>query len=98
MSVYTRPVDVVDIKDAGNKGPQMHKTKTAQIAVDEFLASSEKACEVDWKRIDSDFDIAKKALNYRVSYTKLNVGGDACDLAVRSSRSEGRIYLVHTGK
>jgi len=79
-------------------GPQVHKTEAAENAVSEFLASGFDAAEVDWREIDEDFDTAKVALSYRIGVAKNAFKDGAKDLGIRSSRSEGKVYLVHTEK
>lgn len=91
-----REVSAEDIGNAGRKGPQVKKTKMAQEAVEEFLSSGMDACSVEWRGIDKDFDQAKRAVAYRISYSKY-VGLDGSDdLSMRSNRQKGEIYLVHS--
>lgn len=84
--------------DIGNKGPKIEKTRQAQKAVDAFLESGYDACKVAWADIDPDFDTAKRAIAYRISYTKEHGAEGSGDLSMRSSRDEGEIYLVHIGR
>lgn len=91
-------VDTGVIGNSGNKGPQMPKTEKAQEAVDEFLKSGLGACSVEWRDIDPDFDTAKKAVAYRISHSKQAGLDGASDLAMRSNRAKGEIYLVHAGR
>lgn len=84
--------------DAGKKGPQVEKTKMAQKAVEEFLDSGMDACAVEWREIDKDFDQAKRAVAYRISHGKYMGLEGSSDLAMRSNRAKGEIYLIHLEK
>ena len=86
------------IGNAGNKGPQIKKTERAQEAVDEFLASGMDACSVEWRSIDPDFDMAKRAVAYRISHSKSSMLDGSADLAMRSNRAKAEIYLVHADR
>lgn len=86
------------IESAGNKGPQVEKTRMAQRAVEEFLESDLDACSVDWREIDKDFDQAKRAVAYRISHSKYMKLEGSEDLAMRSNRAKGEIYLIHSEK
>lgn len=87
-----------EVKAVDRHGPRIEKTKVAQAAVEEFLASGFDACEVDWKAIDGDFDMAKRAVAYRISHSKYMRIEGSDDLSMRSNRAEGKVYLVHSGK
>ena len=93
-----RETGMDEIRDVSNKGPQVDKTKNAQLAVDEFLASGLDACAVEWRRIDDDFDAAKRAVAYRISHSKFDKLEGSDDLAMRSNRAKGEIYLIHSEK
>ena len=87
-----------EVAVADKHGPRIEKTRVAQQAVEEFLASGFDACEVDWKSIDQDFDMAKRAVAYRISHSKYMKLDGSGDLSMRSNRAEGMVYLVHSGK
>lgn len=89
-------VKLDEVSSAGNKGPQVEKTKNAQAAVDEFLGSGLDACSVEWRKIDGDFDMAKRAVAYRINHSKYVKLEGAADLSMRSNRAKGEIYLVHS--
>lgn len=98
-------VDSSVLKEAGTgrqTGPQMRKTENAQVAVDEFLQSGMDIGKVDWESICDNFDLAKGALSYRISYTKNMLEGEAReaaqDLGLRSNRRKREIFIVHTKK
>ena len=93
-----REVEVAAIEKAGNRGPQVEKTKMAQQAVEEFLDSGMDACSVEWAAIDPDFDQAKRAVAYRISHSKYMKLDGADDLSMRSNRQRGEIYLIHSDR
>ena len=82
-------------KNISRRGPRIEKTATAQMAVDEFLTSNVDACKVDWRSIDTDFDMAKRAIAYRINHSKSLCLDGADDLGMRSNRDCEEIYLVH---
>ena len=83
-------------------GPQMERTANAQKAVDEFLQADMAVGKVDWKSICDDFDLAKRAIAYRIGYTKNMSEGEtrerAQHLGMRSNRRNGEIFLVRVDK
>ena len=87
----------IDIKKVSRRGPSSQKTSMAQSAVDEFLGSGLSAAKVEWESFAKDFDGAKKAISYRVRWSKVNKLAGAGDLAMRSDRESGEVYLVHLG-
>ena len=93
-------IEKFDISEAivAGRGPQKDNTKAAQAAVDEFLASGFDACKVDWSGISDNYDLAKRAIAYRINHAKSNGVDGADDLSMRSNRKDGEIYLIHSGR
>ena len=95
-----REVNNEEVKEAqvSKRGPRTKKTQMAQQAVEEFLESGLDAAEVDWRAIDPDWTMAKRAIAYRINHSQYSGLPGADDLGMRSNRDEEKVYLVRTSK
>ena len=86
-------VDIKEVEGASAKfGPRTEITIAAQAVIDEFIESDADACRVIWRELADDFDVAKRQLSARISWTTFY--NEVKDVGLRSNRPKQEIYLI----